>query len=58
MTTTENLSPSTINEFVVGLYKDSDKTLGEIVTQAEQYENELNAFIDGLEAREDMEDAR
>ena len=57
MTTTENLSPSTI-EIVREASKGSDKTLGEIVTHAEQYEKELNAFIDGLEAREDIEDAR
>jgi hypothetical protein len=58
MTTTENLSPSTINEFVGGVYKDSDKTLGEIVTLAEQYENELNAWNDKLDLREDLEDGR
>ena len=52
MSTTDELSPSTI-EFVRETYKGSDKTLGEIVTQAEQYENELNAFIDGLEAMEE-----
>jgi hypothetical protein len=58
MTTTENLSPSTIHEFVGGVYKGSDKTLGEIVTQAEQYENEMNAFIDMIEAAEDRENGR
>lgn len=58
MTTTENLSPSTIKEFVGGLYKGSDKTLGEIVTLAEQYENELNAWNADLDLREDLEDER
>jgi hypothetical protein len=54
MTTTENLSPSTINEIVRGAYKDSDKTLGEIVTQAQQYELELNAWIDMIEVAEGL----
>ena len=54
MTTTENLSPSTI-EFVAGVYKDSDKTLGEIVALGEQYEYEQNAFIDMLELRDGLE---
>lgn len=53
MSTTDELSPSTI-EYVREVYKGSDKTLGEIVTQAKQYENELNAFIDGLEEREGL----
>lgn len=54
MTTTENLSPSTINEIVRGAYKDGDKTLGEIVTQAQQYEEEQNAWIDVLEFEEGL----
>jgi hypothetical protein len=54
MSTTENLSPSTI-KIVREAYKGSDKTLGEIVTQAEQYENELNAWIDMIEAAEGLE---
>ena len=53
MTTTENLSPSTI-QFVAGVYKGSDMTLGEAVTQAEQFENELNAWIDMIEAKEGL----
>lgn len=58
MTTTENLSPSTVEMFVGGAYKGSDKTLGEIVTLAEQYETELNAWNDELNRREDLEDER
>ena len=57
MTTTEDLSPSTI-EYVVGAYKGSDKTLGEIVALGEQYENEQNAFFDMLESKEGREDGR
>jgi hypothetical protein len=53
MATTENLSPSTI-EIVREAYKGSDKTLGEIVTHALQYEDELNAWIDMIEAREGL----
>ena len=52
MNTTENLSPSTI-EFVREAYKGSDITLGECVTQALQYECELNAWIDMIEEREE-----
>lgn len=58
MTTTENLSPSTIKEIVRGAYKGSDKTLGEIVTLAEQYENELNAWNEKLDLMEGFEDER
>lgn len=53
MTTTEDLSPSTI-EYVVGAYKGRDRSLGEIVTLAQQYENEMNAWIDGLEVKEGL----
>ena len=57
MTTTENLSPSTI-EYVAGVYKGSDKTLGEIVALGEQYEYEQNAWIDMIEVMEGREDER
>jgi hypothetical protein len=57
MTTTENLSPSAIN-FVAGVYKGSDVTLGEAVTQGIQYEKEQNAWIDMIEVMEDLEDGR
>lgn len=53
MTTTENLSPSTI-EFVAGVYKDGDMTLGEAVTQGLQFEEEYDAWIDMLESKEDL----
>jgi hypothetical protein len=53
MTTTENLSLSTI-EIVAEVYKGSDMTLGEAVTLGAQYENEMNAFIDELESKEDL----
>lgn len=45
------LSPS-IYEYVMGIYKGSGETLGNIAAQARQFENELNAYIDMLEARE------
>lgn len=53
MTTTENLSPSAI-QFVAGVYKGSDMTLGEAVTQALQYEEEQNAWIDMIEVKEGL----
>ena len=53
MNTTEDLSPSTI-EYVAGVYKDGDMTLGEAVTLGIQYENEMNAFIDELEFKEGL----
>jgi len=51
---TQELSPSTVTEFVAGAYKGSDKILGDIVTQAQQYENELNAWIDMIEVTEGL----
>lgn len=54
MCTTQDLSPSTL-EFVAGVYK-GDVTLGEAVTQALQYEEEQNAFIDMIESKEGLED--
>lgn len=51
---TQELSPSTVIEFVAGAYKGSDKALGDIVTQAQQYENELNAWIDMIEVSEGL----
>lgn len=53
MTTTEDLSPSTI-QFVAGVYKDGGMTLGEAVTQGIQYEEEQNAWIDMIESKEDL----
>ena len=55
MTTTENLSPSTI-EFVTGVYKGSYMTLGEAVTLGIQYEEEQNAWIDMIEAKGGFEE--
>jgi len=57
MNTTEDLSPSTI-VYVAGVYKGSDKTLGEIVALGEQYEHEQNAWIDMIEFMEGREDGR
>lgn len=54
MTTTENLSPFTI-EIVAGVYKGSDMTLGEAVTQVLLYEEEQNAWIDMIESKEGFE---
>jgi hypothetical protein len=48
---TQDLSPSTI-EIVAGVYKGSDMTLGEAVTQ---YEEEQNAWIDMIESKEGFE---
>lgn len=50
---THELCPSTI-EFVAGVYKGSDMTLGEAVTQALQYEKEQNAWIDMIESKEGL----
>jgi hypothetical protein len=56
MKTTKNLSPSTITEFVVGVYKgSSDMTLGEAVTQVVLYKEEQNAWIDMIESKEGFE---
>ncbi|AJP62026.1 hypothetical protein [ANMV-1 virus] len=57
MTTTENPSPSTI-EIVREVYKGSDMTLGEAVTQALQFEQEYPAWNDMIEAKEDLENGR
>jgi hypothetical protein len=52
---TQDLSPSTI-QFVAGVYKGSDMTLGEAVTQGLQYEEEQNAWIDMIESKGDFEE--
>ena len=48
---TKQLSPS-IYEYVRGLYKGSGETLGNIAAHARTFEFNMNAWIDGLEARE------
>jgi hypothetical protein len=47
------LSPS-IYEYVMGIYKGSGETLGNIATQARQFEIEMNAYFDELELLEGL----
>jgi hypothetical protein len=52
--TTKKLS-SSVYVYVRGAYKGSGETLGNIAAQARKFESNMNAFIDGLEAREGLE---
>ena len=57
MNTLEKLSPS-VYGYVLGVYKGTGKKLGEMAAQARIFESEMNAFLDGLDAREDLENVR
>ena len=48
------LSPSVFT-YVLGAFKGSGKTLGEVAAHARQFENELNAWIDMVDAKEGRE---
>ena len=54
---TKKLS-SSVYEYVRGVYKGSGETLGNIAAQAKLFELDMNAFLDGLDVREDREDGR
>jgi hypothetical protein len=49
----KSLTPS-IFEYVMGVYKGSGKTLGEIAAQARQFEDEMNAWIETLDQMEEV----
>jgi len=42
----------TILRYVMGAFKGSGKTLGEVAAHARQFENEMNAWIDMVDAKE------
>ena len=48
------LSPSVFT-YVLGVNKGSGKTLGEVAAHARQFENEMNAWIDMVDAKEGHE---
>ena len=50
---THDLSPS-IYRYVMGIYKGSGETLGNIATQARQFEIEMNAYFDELDLLEGL----
>jgi len=54
MHTSKPLSPS-VFRYVMGAFKGSGKTLGEVAAQARQFENEMNAWIDMVNAKEGQE---
>jgi len=49
---------SSVYEYARGVYKGSGETLGNIAAQARTFESDMNAFLDGLDVREDREDGR
>jgi len=54
MHTSKPLTPS-IFRYVMGAFKGSGKTLGEVAAHARQFENEMNAWIDMVDAKEGRE---
>ena len=54
MHTSKPLTPSVFT-YVLGVNKGSGKSLGEVATHARQFENEMNAWIDMVDAKEGRE---
>lgn len=52
--TTKKLSLP-IYEYILGVYKGSGETLGNIAAQARVFESEMNAFIDVLNSKGELE---
>lgn len=50
----QKLSPP-VYKYVLRVYKGSGETLGNIAAMARRFESEMNAFIDDLESRGELE---
>lgn len=57
MNTLEKLSPS-VYGYVLGVYKGTGETLGNIAAHARIFELDMNTYLDELNCMEDREDGR